>query len=414
MFSGFFFNLLIANLILHKLGGIFFSNYAAITSIPLLLSFLDLSLGQVVYNILTDRSKPNWEQQVKTYISRVFYTLIIISFLLCFVTLTISYPLNFSQQFDLSSDQNLNALLPINLILYFLSIPLNIGFRILSALSKVNAIIWIQSLMYPITFFGSFFFLNSNRNMNAIIFILPALATFLVSLMGFLKAFTWRYLVKIETKGLGKWFKQEAIPVAFWSTLLSSLSMLIIHFPRFYLLKYGDTQSAVSYNYFLLFLLPGHSLIVTYCSVSGPKFRLKNSYQEKIVHLHHARVDVITMSLVIGGFLIITSMLGLSNFVHYLNLGEAKYIWISLILYGLWFIPISSLTEAKSAKQFTFDFLFGGVLIIGMLSIFHPSTFADFVEQVYLPANLFISIKVLNSQFRLIKSEHFKREIHDS
>jgi hypothetical protein len=250
--------------------------------------------------------------------------------------------------------------------------------------------------------------------MNAIIFILPALATFLVSLMGFLKAFTWRYLVKIETKGLGKWFKQEAIPVAFWSTLLSSLSMLIIHFPRFYLLKYGDTQSAVSYNYFLLFLLPGHSLIVTYCSVSGPKFRLKNSYQEKIVHLHHARVDVITMSLVIGGFLIITSMLGLNNFVHYLNLGEAKYIWISLILYGLWFIPISSLTEAKSAKQFTFDFLFGGVLIIGMLSIFHPSTFADFVEQVYLPANLFISIKVLNSQFRLIKSEHFKREIHDS
>jgi hypothetical protein len=412
MVSGFLFNLLIANLILHELGGKFFATYAAITSIPLLLSFLDLSLGQVVYNVLTDRRNAGWEEKAKSDISRVFYILTFLGIALCTLTLAISFPLNLSQPFDSPGHHNFTSVVAINLTFYFLCIPLNIGFRILNSLGKVNSIIWIQALAPPVTLLGSFLLVNTGRNFNMFIFILPAFATFIVSLLGFFKALTWKYLVKIELKGFGIWFKQEAIPVAFWSTSLTTLSMLMIHFPRFYFLKYGDTESAVSYSYFLLFLLPAQSLIVTYCSVSGPKYRGRNSYTEKITHMRHALLTTVCMSITIGSFLLFTSQLGLSAFVKYLDFSEAKYIWISLILYSLWFVPISSLTEAKSARQFTFDFLFGAIYIIGILSIFRQNSFKEFIEQVYIPANLLIAVLVLLSRSRLLKSEHSKDTIH--
>ena len=412
MVAGFLFNLLIANLILHHLGGEFFATYAAITSVPLLLSFLDLSLGQVVYNVLTDRRNSSWEEKAKSDISRVFFTLTLMSFLFCIVTLVIAFPLDFSEQLNSLGGRNFTSVLAINLMLYFLCLPLNLGFRILSAVSKVNAIIWIQALTPPITLLGSFLLLNTGQNFNVFIFILPAFATFIVSLMGFFKACTWRYLQKINLKGLGMWFKQEAIPVAFWSTTLSTLVILMVQFPRFYLLKYGDTESAVTYNYLLLFLLPAQSVIVTYCSVSGPKFRMKVTYTEKIKHMRHALVTAVSISVVIGIFLLFTSHLDLSAFVKYLDFSEAKYIWISLVLYSLWFVPISSLTEAKSAKQFTFDFLLTVFFVVGILSMFHQTSFQEFVEQVYIPANLLIAILILFSQSRLLKSEHSKEAIH--
>jgi len=414
MVTGFLFNLLIANLILHHLGGEFFATYAAITSIPLLLSFLDLSLGQVVYNVLTDRRNSNWEEKAKSDISRVFFTLTLISFLFCIVTLAIVFPLDFSEQLSSPGGRNFTSVLAINLMFYFLCLPLNLGFRILNAVSKVNAIIWIQALTPPMILLGSFLLVNTGRNLNVFIFILPAFATFIVSLLGFFKACTWRYLKKINLKGLGMWFKQEAIPVAFWSTTLTTLVILMVQFPRFYFLKYGDTESAVSYNYFLLFLLPAQSLIVTYCSVSGPKFRRKITYTEQINHLRHALVTAVSLSVVIGIFLLFTSLLDLSAFVKYLDFSEAKYIWISLVLYSLWFVPISSLTEAKSAKQFTFDFLLAIFFVVGMLLMFHQSSFQEFIEQVYIPANLLIAILILFSQSRLLKSEHSKEAIHGS
>jgi len=408
MVSGFLFNLLIANLILHHLGGEFFATYAAITSVPLLLSFLDLSLGQVVYNVLTDRRNLIWEEKAKSDISRVFFTLTLISFLFCIVTLAFVFPLDFSKQLNSPGDRSFTSVLAINLMLYFLCLPLNLGFRILSAISKVNAIIWIQALTPPITLLGSFLLVNTGRNFNVLIFILPAFATFMVSLMGFIKACTWRYLEKIKLKGLGIWFKQEALPIAIWTTALTTLVILMVQFPRFYLLKYGDTESAVSYHYFLLFLLPSQSIIVTYCSVSGPKFRRKFTYKEKINHMRHSLVTAVSLSIVIGIFLLFTSLLGLSAFVKYLNFSEAKYIWISLILYSLWFVPISSLTEAKSAKQFTFDFLLTVFFVLGILLIFHQNSFQEFIEQVYIPANFLVAILILLSQSRLLKSEYSK------
>jgi hypothetical protein len=414
MAAGFVFNLLIANLVLDNLGGEFFATYAAITSIPLILSFLDLSMSQIVYNSLTSIRDFTTEKKARSDITRVLFVLTLISFAFCILTLIIVIPLSLTKHFYSLGNGNFTLVLAINLILNFLSLPLNIGFKILSALGKINVIIWIQSFAPPLTLLGSFLLINVDGNFNFAILTLPAFVTFVISLIGFSKARTWRYFERTNLNGILAWFKFEAIPLAFWSTCLTALTILLLQFPRYYLLKYGDTESAVSFNFFFMFLLPGQSLVITYCAVSGPKFRGKDSHDEQRNHMRRALVMAISLSIIFGTLILLTSLVKFHYFIRFIDFSEAKYIVISLILYSLWFVPLSSLTEAKSAQQFTYDFLIVGVLIVFMLAIFRQSSFQEFMTQIYIPAHMLIATRVLFSQSKLIKSKYSKEQIHDS
>jgi hypothetical protein len=163
-----------------------FGYYAFVTSLSYFLPVMDLGVGQSIYNhfsrITVDFFSEREFQYYLRYLKRISISWIGLILAFYVGNHAINLPTG-----NLFNPSNNLEMITLSLIIYFLSIPLSAGFKLLNSIPRTELSLMLQSLTSPFTLLTMILGKTLHLETQKIVFIAPPLSFLLSNLINFLR-----------------------------------------------------------------------------------------------------------------------------------------------------------------------------------------------------------------------------------
>jgi hypothetical protein len=355
MFTNFTANLLIAKLCFSSGSPGLYGYYAITTAIAFFLPILDLGIGQSIYNhfsrlrdtdfcIKTFKIYTNF--LVKTALFWVIILISVATVYLMFNLQTIEY---------LKVDEQLLAFF-VSLTIYIISIPMSSGFKILHSLSKIDKALLIQSIVSPLTLMAIYVTSVLQLELMPVAIVAPSIAFLISNLLAFRVAKSFFHdSISYAPKDSITW--KPLLKTGFWAVILNLSVILSTFLPRLFLQNRDQSNDLDRYAFLLTLVTPFLSLTSLFAMKKSPDYRrLITKDQRRWL----TRNSIISTSLAFGLAIVFYILVYLLPILQLptLNQFETKLGATYILLHACYFLLLSSQTEKRDLKVFSFIFVF--------------------------------------------------------
>lgn len=385
----------ISSVLISKYNLEFFAHYAAIVSIPMLIPFADLGIGNVVFkNYIHAKDRyPSFQ-----FFSNAFYFLgfaCLIQFVLILLGILILRTFFWENIFFEISTGQLIFVLGCT----FAAVPFTLSLRFIEASGRILTSLALQGLNPIVTLIGTIFCLKFLSDPVFFLPLVPAVSYLIQNLFAF--SFFWNNVspALASMKHFPSFFSTVK-SFASWTLIFSSLNAFFFQVPRYVFLGDRRTIESGAYSLVVIFALPVLSLMQTISIWIAPNLITKSWTKSKLVYLYKIVVAVILLT-----FLIYFFVIGISsnkNFDSIAFPAPDTLLFIAILVSSVlvWQIPFSGLWTSKDYAYLSMLMTISMLLLNLSLYIFEISV-KEFIL-ISSVSQLAIGILVFNRLRKLV------------
>jgi hypothetical protein len=403
LISGFCINLIIANFFLKNFGETQFAIYIFISSLPILLNFLDFGLGTAAYNSQVDGIKISHSYNEKSQVELSSIYLLSLIMIILSLALIGAANLFFPNLFNVAlfSKSGNNEILMIGFLLICFAIPFTISHKVLQASNRNLELILLQGLIPCLSLI--IVYVGYVSGVEDISLLANPVALLVIAVWAFIRS---KFTEKIEINLIILNLKSR-ISALIHHGFLSLTALIIINIllflPRYILAQNGDDVELVHLSFMLMFLVSAQSLISADAQAQVTSIRISNEF-EQAVKIRKATIKCLILALILSLGMFLASLLGEKLDIRILTRQEALFASFLLIVWALQIVTSSVNSQTKNIPFFISIYAFSLVFAIMVSSFIQIVTFSQIVLLVIAPTSLIASIGIiLKFKFKIRK-----------
>jgi hypothetical protein len=401
MGSNFLCNLLIAReLIFGPITGMY-GLYAIGVGIVLFLPVMDLGLGQTIFNYYSKKSIESRDSQV---FHLIFKRLVIVSLVWMLILITITFLIHqtFDTVFELEGNRSSWQLTLVTLTIYLLSIPFSIGFRYLHSIPRIDVALLIQSLVSPTTLIIIFLLNKNSTYMMFAVLITPAVLYLSTCIMAF--SIALKFLTRREDVFASLEVKQlRMFQLGSWSTLLALTSVLLPFSPRIFFQVGRQSILLDQYSLLMTYLLPLMSIVSLFALSKNSEYRrIEKSSRFEWLTVNTKKSLILSVLLGLG-FLVCSPAFEAFG-LPVLKINLQIYIFLILVFYGAYFLPLSAQSDYSTLRKFAMLLLLLNFLSWALMSLDLIKTLDDAILVCLLMPAIIQTIIVWIQNFSMTRT----------
>ena len=338
----------IASILISKLGIDDYAYFAFISTIPMLLPFLDLGFGMSVFNSYAVKE---FKARNMTLASVAFYSLslfLMIFVLLIGITLLWMPPDLFFNNFDSKHARLLSFIM---ILLASISSPFLMSAKKMQAEHKHLMVILTQSVTPPASFLIVYILLFEFDASIDLIILVPATVNFSSTIVLFIASKIYMDLNAPNFLEVSKYLP-GIMKLGFWVTILNSVYALLWQIPRLKYQASGNIVNVAEISLILLLVVPSFSLVGSSALWLAPLVRKESVEDQKIILIKSTLRKVLALVGCLNiGILAGSIFFGFFD-IAYPSFSALMFVILNNFLIPFWVVPITRFTDAIDIRWY--------------------------------------------------------------